>query len=64
MSRPDECYKCRYLIRHKKTTTVLRKDGQYEVAEWFECGKLKMPLPTISKYNSHCCWFDKEEGVL
>lgn len=62
MARPDECYKCCYLIQHVKTIHLLRKDGQLEKAAWYECSKLKAPLPTISKYNAHC-WYYQQGSI-
>lgn len=57
-----ECMKCRYLIRRRKEIPVKRADGTNEVAGWFECGRGKYVLTTISKYDLPGCPFYLERA--
>lgn len=64
MARPDECYNCRHLIQANTRTNVRRADGGYEIGAAFMCGRRRIPLPSISKYNASCAYFSAGERQI
>lgn len=62
MPRPDECFNCIHLITHEKITSVMNKyTGTYERAVWYDCDARKIPLPTISKHDCPCAYFQRKQ---
>lgn len=57
-----ECKACRWCERHRKAIPIRRADGAPEVAGWYVCGRDGSVIPTISRRDPSCDWFEKGEG--
>ena len=64
MANKDECLQCGNLIRDCRVLPIKRKDGGYETAVSYSCGALKLPLPTLTKYDPPGCrWFIRQDNI-